>query len=85
MPLYDANHLFQGSPKDAVTIVHDFLIRCRQWANDTELPARREKALDSAAEAEKLRDWVTYLAFTDHTIRELEDGTLDHWFQDPAK
>jgi hypothetical protein len=25
-------------------------------------------------------DWELYLRFTDHTLEELENGTLDHWF-----
>jgi len=33
--------------------------------------------------AAKLHQWLSFRAFLDHTLRELEDGTLDHWFDDP--
>lgn len=51
---------------------HDFVRRCRQWAVD-ELERR-------ARNGKPRHEWETYLRFTDHTLRELENGTLDGWF-----
>lgn len=52
-----------------------FTARCRAYA-EAEL-ARR------AAAGKDLTEWAVYLRFCDHTLRELDDGTLDGWF-DPA-
>ena len=71
-------------PEDALAVIHDFVSRCRQWANDIEIPKRLRTLEDVPEEAQiaSLQRWVTYLAMTEHTLRELEDGTLDHWFQE---
>ncbi len=69
--------LFQGAdpnatPAQRIAAVHAFTTRCRAWAVDA--IARRR------AEGRPAEDWEAYLRFTDHTLRELENGTLDHWF-----
>ncbi len=61
-----------GTPEQRIAAVHSFTQRCRTWAVDT--IARR------AAEGRPAEDWELYLRFTDHTLQELEDGILDHWF-----
>ena len=59
-------------PAQQVAAVHAFTTRCRAYAE--EAIARRR------AEGRPTDEWEVYLRFTDHTLRELEDGTLDHWF-----
>jgi hypothetical protein len=83
MPLYREDHDLQVAPEQAVVIVHRFVQRCREWALKREIPARSQRvaAEADATEAAKLHAWVAYAAFLEHTLRELEDGTLDHWFE----
>ncbi len=74
-----------GDPVDPIDAAHEvrrFLLRCRAWATERELPKRRERVQTSEdpAEAAKLHGWLTYVRFLDHTLAELDDGTLDHWF-----
>lgn len=78
-----------GEPVDPVDAAHEvrrFLLRCRAWATERELPARRERlqTTDDPAEAAKLHGWLSYIRFLDHTLAELDDGTLDHWFEGDA-
>lgn len=61
-----------ASPVAAWGAVYGFVSRCREWAV-AEI-ARREAAGRPTAE------WESYLRFTDHTLRELREGTLDPWF-----
>jgi hypothetical protein len=62
-----------ATPEQRIAAVHAFTTRCRQWAVDA--IARRQ------AEGRPSDDWEIYLRFTDHTLHELENGTLDHWFE----
>ncbi len=62
-----------ASPEEAVGAVHDFVSRCRDYAME-EIARRGVSGKDA-------REWESYLRFTEHTLRELEDGTLDHWFR----
>ena len=82
MPLYDPNHQPRLAPADALSTVHTFLQRCRQWALEQEIPQRLEKVRSGLQpqEAAKLHEWIAYLRFVEHTLHELEAGTLDHWF-----
>jgi hypothetical protein len=70
------------APADALHVAHDFVQKCRRWAEEKELPKRRQAVehSDDPALAAKLQAWVSYAEFLDHTLRELESGTLDHWF-----
>lgn len=82
MPLYRPDHRPDVAPEDAVAVVHRFLQRARAWAEVEEIPKRLERVrttLDLDA-ASKLQAWVAWLRFTEHALRELEDGTLDGWF-----
>ena len=82
MPLWQPDHRPDVAPEDAVAIVHDFVRRCRDWATELELPKRRARVQDAPSEADVvgLLRWISYLEMTEHTLRELEDGTLDRWF-----
>jgi hypothetical protein len=79
--LYDPNRRVQIDPADAVVVVHDFLDRCRRWA-ERDLPRRVEQvsAELQPEDAAKLHGWITYLRHTEHAIDELKKGELDHWF-----
>lgn len=70
------------SGADAVAVVHDFLRRCRAWGTEREIPALLEALASdpSPAAAAKLHQWTTWVAFVDHALAELEDGSLDRWF-----
>ena len=61
-----------ASPEAAWTAVHTFVGRCRRWAADE--ITRREAA------GRPTEEWRSYLRFTDHTLAELQNGTLDPWF-----
>lgn len=54
----------------------DFVARCRDWAA-AEIERR-------AADGRPAHEWHSYLKFTDHTLRELDEGTLDGWFDGSA-
>jgi len=71
-------------PEDAVHEVRRFLLHCRAWAIERELPKHRARVqhTDDPAVAAKLHGWLTYVRFLDHTLQELEAGTLDRWFVD---
>lgn len=61
-----------ATPAQRIAAVHAFTTRCRAWAVDA-IARRRE-------EGRAADDWELYLRFTEHTLEELENGTLDHWF-----
>ena len=86
-PLFQRHEGQPVDPVDAVHEVHRFLHRCRAWATERELPKRRARLAESddPAHAAALHGWLTYVRFLDHTLRELEDGTLDHWFEAAAE
>lgn len=64
------------APPAAWRAARDFVERCRRFAV-AEI-TRRE------VDGRPTSEWVSYLRFTEHTLRELDDGTLDAWFLDPA-
>lgn len=87
MPLFDPGREAQLAPEDRIVIVHRFITRCRKWASEREIPKRTQRvaAGGDAHEAAKLHAWVAYRDFLDHTLGELEDGTLDPWFTDAPR
>ena len=85
MPLFDPDHTPDVPPHDALIVVHRFLERCLRWADERELPKRTDRVAEdpSPQHTADLHAWAAYRAFTAHALRELEDGTLDHWFDPP--
>jgi hypothetical protein len=84
-PLFDpARAATEVDPRDAVVVVHRFLERCRAWGAERELPARLErlKAAPNLPDAAAVHEWVTWVAFVDHALAEIEGGALDDWFTD---
>lgn len=83
MTLFDPRHHPTVSPEDASAIVHAFLQNCVRWAEDKEIAVTQKKFNKSPSQklAARLLAWTTYRDFTLHTLQELEDGTLDHWFE----
>jgi len=67
-----ADALSEATPEERLAAVHAFTTRCRAYAV-AEIDRRR-------AAGRPTNDWESYLRFTDHTLAELENGTLDHWF-----
>ena len=60
-------------PAAALAAAYDFATRCRDYAV-AEIARRSAVGRDS-------RDWEVYRDFTEHALRELEDGRLDPWFE----
>ena len=83
MPLFRPTTQSTATPEEAIATVHHFLQKCLQWAEDKEIPETMEKLKQSPDKklAARLHQWTIYREFTLHTLKELEDGTLDHWFQ----
>jgi hypothetical protein len=73
MSIHDSHPPLPADPGERWAAVKDFVLRCRRWS-EGELERR-------AADGRPTTEWDAYLKFTDHTLRELDDGTLDHWFQ----
>ena len=82
MPLYDPTLDRDLPPEQAILAVHDFLVRARAWATEREIPKRVARVAEGAShdEAARLHAWVAWRDFLDHALAELEDGTLDRWF-----
>ena len=70
------------APEAAITAVHAFLKQARAWGTDREIPKLLAalQASSSPEHAARLHQWTTWVAFVDHALQELEDGTLDDWF-----
>lgn len=85
MALFDPTRTSAVDPRDAVLVVHGFLTRCIDWAHTREIGPRLDRVRDTLdpIEAGKLHAWVAWVRFCEHARREIEDGTLDAWFQEP--
>jgi len=85
-PLYDPRTSPLASPEQQVLAVHTFLVQCRAWAEDREIPKHSLSAKDPKhpESAAKLEAWLSYVRFLNHTLVELEEGTLDHWFREDS-
>jgi hypothetical protein len=66
-------------------LVHGFLLRCRAWGTDLEIPKSLGKltAEPNPADAARLHQWTSWVAFLDHALGELDRGELDGWLTDP--
>lgn len=85
--LFDAAPDGDVPPELAIQAVYAFLTRCEAWAEQRELPRRLTayQTDPSPANAAKLHQWATWRDFIRHASRELQDGTLDHWFVTPDR
>lgn len=83
-PLWDPERRAHVDPRDAVHVARAFLLRCRAWGVDREIPKRiAELAREpTPAKAASLHAWTSWVAFVDHAVAELERGDLDQWFTD---
>lgn len=72
-------------PREAILAVHAFLRRCRDYARDMQIPERVERfhTHPTPEHAAKLYQWASWIAFVEHALREIEEGTLDGWFMSP--
>jgi hypothetical protein len=73
MSIHDSHPTLPADPGARWAAVKDFVQRCRLWSV-AELERR-------AADGRPTAEWESYLKFTDHTLQELDNGTLDHWFR----
>jgi hypothetical protein len=86
MPLFDPARQVVVSPEHAAHAAHDFLVRCRAWGLEREIPKRLERVragLDPE-EAAKLHAWIAWVRFVEHALGEIESGLLDPWFTEAA-
>ena len=66
----------------AAIAVHRFVENCIEWARKRELPKHTDAMQESpnVQHAMDALQWATFAEFMEHARRELEAGTLDHWF-----
>lgn len=71
-----------STPEADLLAVHAFLQKARAYAQQRELTKRIERFRESPTpeNAAKLHQWSTWIAFVEHALREIEEGTLDSWF-----
>lgn len=83
-PLFEPGRRPEVAPEDAVAVSHAFLVRCRAWATEREIPKLLARLAEhpTPADAARLHQWTTWRDFVDHALRELESGTLDGWFEE---
>ncbi|MEN0065617.1 MAG: hypothetical protein AAGA48_25980 [Myxococcota bacterium] len=69
---------------DKKRVVRDFLVRCRAWGTDLEIPKLLGRLNEEAnpGDAAKLHQWTSWVAFVDHAIHEVDHGELDDWFRE---
>ncbi len=70
MSIRESRPALPADPGQRWAASRDFVERCHHWAMD-EIERR---------EGRKVEDWLVYERFTRHTLNELDNGTLDHWF-----
>jgi hypothetical protein len=75
----------RGDPAEQAAAVHAFLVRCRAWATEREIPRRAAEMTEDprADRAAALHAWISWRDFVGHALVELESGALDHWFSGP--
>ena len=75
------------SEDDAKRVVRSFLLRCRAWGADREVPKQLARLAHdpNPADAARLHQWTTWVAFVDHALQELDSGALDDWFADDGR
>lgn len=61
---------------DERTAVTKFLNKCNAYARDS---IDRKRARN---DVEEIPAWEAYIAFNDHALEEIANGTLDAWFED---
>jgi hypothetical protein len=65
------------------SLVGRFIAHCNQYA-DAEVARYRAELEDAGGERaleleRKISEWVSYKAFNEYALRELETDALDHW------
>lgn len=72
MSIRESRPALPADPGARWAAARDFVERCKGWSV-AELARRRADGRNTA-------DWEVYLRFTQHTLDELDAGTLDPWF-----
>ena len=76
MPLRESRPSLPADPGERWAAARDFVQRCQDWS-EAEMERR-------VVDGRDLTKWKVYAEFTQHTLRELDDGTLDAWFVSEA-
>ncbi len=72
------------TPERAAAIVRAFLEKVIAYA-DAQVEKKKAAVAESPGDPlpkKKLDDWDAFARFTRHTVGEIDDGTLDSWFQE---
>lgn len=64
---------------DERNAVTKFLLKCNEYARQS--IERKRKRQD----VEAIPEWEAYIAFNDHAIEEIANGTLDAWFEEAER
>ncbi len=75
-------------PEIKAAVVYDFLERVQRYSErmieEKWKLVKKKKGRDLEA-MRKLAQWIQYYQFNRIAVREIEDGTLDAWFQSSRK
>jgi hypothetical protein len=74
----------QLKPEVMAMVVHAFLEKVQRYSEEvieTKWKALQKKKGKDPETLQKLSDWTRYHRFNQIALEEIEDGTLDHWFQ----
>ena len=69
----------QGEVEMSKIVITDFLKSCIEYA-DSSISRKKERGDDSALIAE----WIVYRDYTQHALKEVERGVLNHWIDRKA-
>jgi len=69
----------QGEVKMSKIVIKEFLQRCIEYA-DSSIARKQERGDDAAIIAE----WIVYRDYTQHALKEIDRGVLNHWIDRKA-
>lgn len=87
MPLYTPESKERAKQVEAdvvAAIVHQWLVRVQAYSDQTIQSKREELQAKEGRDEEtttKLNEWLSYHRFNAYTLKEIEEGGLDEWFQ----
>ncbi|MBI3802649.1 MAG: hypothetical protein HY282_02675 [Nitrospirae bacterium] len=88
MALYHPKHRKQAAalkPELKAMVVHSFLKKVQQYSEEMiekKWKATRKQRGTDLETLQKLAHWVQYHRFNAVALEEIEDGTLDAWFEE---
>ncbi len=87
MPLFTPEAKERAKQVEAdvgAAIVHQWLVRVQAYSEQTIQSKREELQAKEGRDEEtttKLNEWLSYHRFNAYTLKEIEEGGLDEWFQ----